>query len=122
MSATFSFNDVKTKLEKGIYCMVLVDPKYIMDNSTKYDNPKKKVIRGDNSGDYHFIVIHGSKNENLLIYDSDLHHKKGEVLSATNIRCKTPFATLQKYCTLNRLYWFEPIEKSSSTSLNIYQK
>ncbi|RLE39442.1 hypothetical protein DRJ17_00650 [Candidatus Woesearchaeota archaeon] len=115
----FSLDDLKFMIESGVYPILLINPKYI--NNSIVINPHKIEVRGEDPDYLHAVVIHGFDSEHFYIYDPDLvyNHQK-EVLNLKNIRVKTPHHVLSRFAStfLNRVYWFEPIEKSEKKSLN----
>lgn len=118
----FTSNDIREKIKKGVYPMFLINPKYI--EFANYNNPTRKKIRGEPADVHHFIAVYGYIDEDFCAYDSDLQHNPSEILSEANIKCKTNFANLQNHSKdiNNRLYWFELIDKSETTTLSPFQK
>src|SRR3989338_1444399 len=115
MQAGFSSNDIKKKIDEGIFPMMVINPIYI--NGASYSNVPKKIIRGEPPIE-HFIAIHGYRDEELLIYDCDLNYGNGEILNENNIRCHSNITVLKKHSTaLNRLYLFELMDKTSETKI-----
>jgi len=101
MQAGFNSDDVKKKIDEGIYPMLFINPAYI--NEATYTNHPKKIIRGE-PDILHFIAIHGYNDEEFFIYDCDLNYADGEILSSKNIRCRSNIATLKKHsASINRL-------------------
>nr|MBI4156652.1 hypothetical protein [Candidatus Woesearchaeota archaeon] len=121
MQSGFTSKEVKEKINKGEYPLVLINPQYINEDVVVHKNPTKRIIRGKPIDYYHFVAIHGYEGENFFVYDCDLRYDKGEILSNSNIRCTLPFGVLHKFSQdINRLYWFELIDKSEKTALTQY--
>ena len=119
MKAGITSEEIKKRIDEDIYPMLLIAPHYI--NEARYKNHAKKTIRGEPQDQTHLIVVHGYDDKHFMIYDCDLKHENEESLSEENIRCRCSFPILKNYSkSVNRLYWFELIDKTRGTSLSQY--